>query len=359
MNEIARMSVQLKYIEVDNFKSYRGYKKIGPLKPFMAVIGPNGSGKSNFMDAVSFVMGEKTAPLRVKRLGDLIHGASVGKAISRTASVSAIFEYEDGTEKKFTRSIIGSSADHKIDDVSVNAQQYLKELENVGINAKAKNFLVFQGAVESIAMKNPKERTALFEEISGSGALKEDYEKSKAEMVAAEEETKMTYQKKKAIGAERKEAKAEKEEAEKYQKLKDDLEERNVELQLFKLSYNEKNIQGCRDKIDSKQKEHDKVDKKKEKVEEALKEVKKTAGKNTREYERVIQEIRDKEAEISKKKPSYIKAKEKTAHMLKKAEGAKKSLSQAITAQESHKSDVQVSIPFQVIEILFGAEKIN
>lgn len=335
------MAVQLKYIEVDNFKSYRGYKKIGPLKPFMAVIGPNGSGKSNFMDAVSFVMGEKTAPLRVKRLGDLIHGASVGKPISRTASVSAIFEYEDGTEKKFTRSIIGSSADHKINDSSVTSQNYLKELENVGINAKAKNFLVFQGAVESIAMKNPKERTALFEEISGSGALREDYEKSKTEMVAAEEETKMTYQKKKAIGAERKEAKAEKEEAEKYQKLKDDLEERNVELQLFKLSYNEKNIHGCREKIDAKQKEHDKVDKKKEKVEEALKEVKKTAGKNTREYEKVIADIREKEAEISKKKPSYIKAKEKTAHMLKKAEGAKKSLSQAITAQESHKSDVQ------------------
>jgi len=44
---------------------------------------------------------------------------------------------------------------------------YLSELEKLGINVKAKNFLVFQGAVESIAMKNPKERTALFEEISG------------------------------------------------------------------------------------------------------------------------------------------------------------------------------------------------
>ena len=65
-------------IKVNNFKSYRGYKKIGPLKPFMAVIGPNGSGKSNFMDAISFVMGEKTNLLRVKRLADLIHGASVG-----------------------------------------------------------------------------------------------------------------------------------------------------------------------------------------------------------------------------------------------------------------------------------------
>ena len=39
-------------------------------------------------------------------------------------------------------------------------------------------------------------------------------------MEQAEEETKMTYQKKKALGAERKEAKAEKDEAEKYQRLK-------------------------------------------------------------------------------------------------------------------------------------------
>lgn len=50
---------------------------------------------------------------------------------------------------------------------SVSVSNYLSELEKLGINVKAKNFLVFQGAVESIAMKNPKERTALFEEISG------------------------------------------------------------------------------------------------------------------------------------------------------------------------------------------------
>lgn len=43
----------------------------------------------------------------------------------------------------------------------------MEDLETIGINVKAKNFLVFQGAVESIAMKNPKERTILFEEISG------------------------------------------------------------------------------------------------------------------------------------------------------------------------------------------------
>lgn len=34
----------LQFIEIDNFKSYRGNIKIGPLKQFSAVIGPNGSG---------------------------------------------------------------------------------------------------------------------------------------------------------------------------------------------------------------------------------------------------------------------------------------------------------------------------
>ncbi|OQR66349.1 structural maintenance of chromosomes protein 1A-like [Tropilaelaps mercedesae] len=68
----------LKYIEVENFKSYRGRQIIGPLKPFTAIIGPNGSGKSNFMDAISFVLGEKQKQLRVKRFSDLIHGAPIG-----------------------------------------------------------------------------------------------------------------------------------------------------------------------------------------------------------------------------------------------------------------------------------------
>ena len=101
------MPVELKFIELENFKSYQGFKRLGPLHNFMAVIGPNGSGKSNFMDAISFVMGEKTSSLRVRRLGDLIHGASVGRPVANRASVSAIFTLDDGEDKKFTRSIIG------------------------------------------------------------------------------------------------------------------------------------------------------------------------------------------------------------------------------------------------------------
>ena len=76
------------------------------------------------------------------------------------------------------------------------------------------DFYVFpnQGAVESIAMKNPKERTALFEEISRSGELAQEYDRRKKEMVKAEEDTQFNYHRKKNFAADRKEAKQEKEE---------------------------------------------------------------------------------------------------------------------------------------------------
>lgn len=38
-------SVHLDFIEIENFKSYKGKVVIGPLKKFTAVIGPNGSGE--------------------------------------------------------------------------------------------------------------------------------------------------------------------------------------------------------------------------------------------------------------------------------------------------------------------------
>ena len=36
---------RLHYVEVKDFKSYKGYHKIGPFKRFTAIIGPNGAGK--------------------------------------------------------------------------------------------------------------------------------------------------------------------------------------------------------------------------------------------------------------------------------------------------------------------------
>ena len=62
----------------------------------------------------------------------------------------------------FQRKIVGTGTEYRINDEVINHKEYQKALENIGILIKAKNFLVFQGAVESIAMKTPKERFQLF-----------------------------------------------------------------------------------------------------------------------------------------------------------------------------------------------------
>ena len=53
--------------------------------------------------------------------------------------------------------------------------------------------------------------------------MKEEYERAKTEMLKAEEDTQFNLNKKKGIAAERKEARLEKEEAERYQRLTEQL----------------------------------------------------------------------------------------------------------------------------------------
>ena len=108
--------------------------------------------------------------------------------MAHRASVSFVYSYEDlkqdqdkdsdsasssgdsssdiGKEIKFTRTVIGSSSEYRIDGKTTNGVDYQNELEKIGIYLKAKNFLVYQGQVESIAIKNAKEITQVFEEIS-------------------------------------------------------------------------------------------------------------------------------------------------------------------------------------------------
>lgn len=70
-------------------------------------------GKSNLMDALSFVMGEKTQTLRVKRLSDLVHTGPDGNPVSQHALVRAIFEVGD-LETTFERMVQNSSSVNRV-----------------------------------------------------------------------------------------------------------------------------------------------------------------------------------------------------------------------------------------------------
>jgi structural maintenance of chromosome 1 len=60
------MNYFLKYVEIDNFKSYKGHIVIGPLQKFTAIIGPNGSG---LLDKTSIFPSELLSFRQIKSYG--------------------------------------------------------------------------------------------------------------------------------------------------------------------------------------------------------------------------------------------------------------------------------------------------
>ncbi|XP_065699961.2 structural maintenance of chromosomes protein 1B [Patagioenas fasciata] len=331
----------LKLLVVKDFKSWRGEQLIGPFMRFNCIIGPNGSGKSNIMDAVSFVMCEKISNLRVKSVRELIHGAHVGKPVSSTASVKMVYCEEDGEEKTFSRVIRGSCSEFYFNDKSVSRSAYISELEKVGILVKARNFLIFQGTVESIAMKKPKERTQLFEQISNSWEYAEDYEQKKKKMQQAEQDAQFNYNKKKSVAAERKQAKMEKEEAEHYQMLLKELDEERIQRQLFRLYHNEKHIDFQKKNLDEKNMEASIKKESLSAAEDAFRAKKKVLGVLNRDQQNMEKEMKTLEASLIQQRPLYIKAKENTSYQIKKVEMSKKSLRDKEKSCDKEKQNIK------------------
>jgi structural maintenance of chromosome 1 len=180
MGRIARL-------ELEDFKSYGGVHVVGPFHRFTAVVGPNGAGKSNLMDAISFVLGVHSRHLRSTQLRDLVHRApsdSPEQLAARGARVTLVYKFAEGEPApsmatvatgtvRFSRLISAKgTGSYRIDDQDVSFDTYQGQLKQIGILVKARNFLVFQGDVESIASKSPEELTKLFEQISMSDELR-------------------------------------------------------------------------------------------------------------------------------------------------------------------------------------------
>ena len=292
----------LEWLEVENFKSYKGVLKLGPFSQFSAIIGPNGSGKSNIMDAISFVLGEKTAQLRVRKLDELIHGSNIGNPISNSARVSAIYcvthpETEEIQKRIiFTRIVKGSASEYKIDDKKVAVQEYQKKLESIDIFVKYKNFLVFQGQVEQWSLKNPMELSELFEKISGSIEFKAQYEKTLAEKRRADEQTAVECNKKKGLAGERKEAKLRVEEAEKYKRIKTDYNSNLLQQMLLKLFINEKKISHAEAAYKEINVENERLQGDSREKTEKMKTQKQLLGKNSREIQATDKKIQKESA---------------------------------------------------------------
>lgn len=132
------------------------------------------------MDAISFVLGLSARALRGEKLADLVWTGGAGAA-AKTASVALHYVvdagevdgFDEGDELVFSRHISASgSSSYRVNGEDVTAEAYAEALESINVSIKKQNFLVFQGDVETIANKNPRDLLRHFEVFSGSLDLK-------------------------------------------------------------------------------------------------------------------------------------------------------------------------------------------
>ncbi|KAH9848926.1 cohesin complex subunit psm1 [Lenzites betulinus] len=257
-------------IEVCDFKSYRGHQVIGPFRNFTSVIGPNGAGKSNLMDAISFVLGVKSAQLRSSQLKDLVYrgrrlarnpdgegagpsqqqqeddeeGEGEGEGTANKAWVLAVYEDADKKEWRFQRTISTTGAsEYKLNNRVVTYSAYNAALIKHNILVKAKNFLVFQGDVEAVASQSPKELARLIDQISGSLELAPDYERAREALERATENATFNFTKRRGIAGEIKQYKEQKGEAERFEALCQERDELVLRRILFKLYHIQQNLE--------------------------------------------------------------------------------------------------------------------
>lgn len=284
------------------------------------------------MDAISFVLGIKSSHLRSTQLRDLIYRGRVirtnkinadgtvteanGDADTQTqengssqtssqrndptsAWVMAVFEDDAEQVHRWKRTITSAgTSEYRIDNRVVSQKAYNDALEEQSILIKARNFLVFQGDVESVASQNPKELTRLIEQISGSLEYKADYERLKIEAEEATENQTSQLVERRKINAELKLYQEQKAEADEYESKVAERDAAIVTHVLWKLFHFQQTIESSTAEIAKHQEELKEHKRGIEKYERRLEEARQAQAKVTREVNKVERSIKEKEKEI-------------------------------------------------------------
>ncbi len=239
--------MRLARITLVGFKSFADKTDFTFDAPVTAIVGPNGCGKSNVVDALKWVLGERSAKsLRGKEMADVIFAGSAGRKPSGMAAVTLTFDNPVLEEAPRTERTALEESDPGMDgeaDPSTNGRdpgaggggfidrsirrplpidtetvdverrlyrdgtsQYLingqkarlKDIRELfldtGVGADAYS-IIEQGKVDAMLLANPVERRHIFEEAAGVARFKtrrveaqRKLERTEVNLVAAREQ---------------------------------------------------------------------------------------------------------------------------------------------------------------------------
>jgi structural maintenance of chromosome 1 len=371
---------KLLQLELFNFKSYKGHHvmQFGD-SYFTSIIGPNGSGKSNSMDAISFVLGIKSSHLRSTHLRDLVYRGRVlkhskidanGDVVEEkgddqaggaaevddedddeetqtstqrndptTAWVMAVYEDDAGEEQRWKRSITsGGQSEYRINNRLVQAKAYNDALEAENILIKARNFLVFQGDVETVASQSPKDLTRLLEQISGSLEYSKEYDRLKALADRAETTQREKMDLRRGITTEIKAYQQQKDELDSYEQKRTEKDQAVVTSVLFKLYHFQQTIETSTAEIQRHQEELKEFRRNVQKYEDQLAKAQQDQAKVGRDVSKIERDVKRKEKNVEEKENALVPIDEKLSISNKKLQTYEKQIADIRKERQSQQA---------------------
>jgi len=279
------------------------------------------------MDAISFVLGVQSRHLRSTQLKDLIFRPPGNTRSNLRARATLVYQdaNDPNVELRFSRVIsTKGTGEYQVNGKTVSFAKYEEALKDIGVLLKGRNFLVFQGDVESTARKSPKELVEWFEEISSSADLKESYNEALEKMQETEATARAAAQKQKGIWKKRRELKGQKEEADKFRGLVESKAKLLTDFFLWQLFHIRADIEDKEGGLDEMGEEMDEVNQHVEEMTEKVRLAKKDASAARNATSKLEKKRVKLAAEIDKCQPSIIKVQEEVKNLEKKIAAEKK-----------------------------------
>jgi chromosome segregation protein len=170
--------MKLEKIIINGFKSFADKTELQISHPITAIVGPNGCGKSNVVDALKWVLGNRSPKsLRSDQMADVIFSGSGSRKPSGMAEVSLIFSgmQKLGMEQdqlQISRRLFRSGeSEYLINNKSARLKDIRELFMDTGVGVSAYS-IIEQGQIDQLLKASTQDRRVIFEEAAGISKYK-------------------------------------------------------------------------------------------------------------------------------------------------------------------------------------------
>jgi chromosome segregation protein len=236
------VEVFLKTLEIFGFKSFADKVRIEFSDGVAALLGPNGCGKSNVVDAVKWVLGEQSfKSLRAENMQDIIFSGSDSRKPLNVAEVSLLLSNQDEIlplelpEVSIKRRLYRSGeSEYYINGNSVKLKDVRELFFDTGIGKSAYSIME-QGRIDQLLSTKPEDRRYIFEEAAGITRFRVRGAEAERKLEKTEENMRHIEGILDEVRRSYNSLKAQAEKAEAYRKLREEIFEVELEIQLLRL----------------------------------------------------------------------------------------------------------------------------